>query len=439
MSGRGRGRPPHPGILTPAEQRVLDELRGGGTNVEIAVRLGLSPETVKTHIASMLGKLGLDDRHALASWRPDRERPRVLGLLVLRPARASLGRLFLWAGAALGGMAITVAVVVLLAAVLGGAEDDHIVLSPTGVVSCDSGVAVPDSNANTELVGDCEILLALKDRLAGTATLNWTAGKAMSEWSGVTIAGTPQRVTKLELASSGLTGEIPPQLGDLTALTDLRLNNNQLSGEIPPSLGSLTNITQFDVSRNSLIGRVPSSLSQYTGLRFVYLAYNSFTGCVPYTWEDTYAGESSSRNDLEAADLDYCDAPANTSQDNVDLEGGQSFSFQLREQDPVVTFDLPENYTYEVWAEVGSSDVEGAPSMIIAIVIHDEDGNMSWVAVDAATGEEWYRWINGVGGLTRSGERHGGPTNPGGQRNPMSSSPLDSVFDEIVESVWVTE
>ena len=80
MPERGRGRPPHPDVLTPAEQRVLEELRRGGTNVEIAARLGLSPETVKTHIASMLAKLGLDDRRdTLASWRPDQDRRRVPG------------------------------------------------------------------------------------------------------------------------------------------------------------------------------------------------------------------------------------------------------------------------------------------------------------------------------------------------------------------------
>lgn len=44
------GRPRHPDVLTPAEWRVLDALREGGTNAEIAARLGLSPDTVKTHI-----------------------------------------------------------------------------------------------------------------------------------------------------------------------------------------------------------------------------------------------------------------------------------------------------------------------------------------------------------------------------------------------------
>ena len=55
------GRPPHPDLLTPAEWRVLEELRGGRTNAEIAVRLGVSPDAVKYHVSNMLAKL--DGRH----------------------------------------------------------------------------------------------------------------------------------------------------------------------------------------------------------------------------------------------------------------------------------------------------------------------------------------------------------------------------------------
>ena len=77
MERRRRGRPRHPDILTPAERRVLDELRAGGTNAEIAVRLGISADGVKYHVSNMLGKLGLENRQQLAAWRePPRERRR---------------------------------------------------------------------------------------------------------------------------------------------------------------------------------------------------------------------------------------------------------------------------------------------------------------------------------------------------------------------------
>ncbi len=65
---RARGRPPHPDVLTPAEWRVLKELRLGTTNPDIAERLGVSVNTVRSHVSSMLAKLEVPDRHALASW-----------------------------------------------------------------------------------------------------------------------------------------------------------------------------------------------------------------------------------------------------------------------------------------------------------------------------------------------------------------------------------
>jgi DNA-binding NarL/FixJ family response regulator len=48
--------------LSEREKEVLRALARGFTNAEIASDLFLSPATVKTHIASILGKLGLRDR-----------------------------------------------------------------------------------------------------------------------------------------------------------------------------------------------------------------------------------------------------------------------------------------------------------------------------------------------------------------------------------------
>ena len=139
---------------------MLEELRRGGTNVEIAVRLGLSPETVKTHIASMLAKLGLDDRHTLSSWRPDRDRRRLPGLLALPPALASLGRPLLWAGTALGGVAVVAVAVVLLVTLLGDDEADHMILSHTLTATAGEGGSVTPDGTTTHGEGAEVVLVA---------------------------------------------------------------------------------------------------------------------------------------------------------------------------------------------------------------------------------------------------------------------------------------
>jgi NarL family two-component system response regulator LiaR len=48
--------------LSPRELEVLTALGGGRSNKEIAKDLGISEETVKSHVSSLLGKLQLDDR-----------------------------------------------------------------------------------------------------------------------------------------------------------------------------------------------------------------------------------------------------------------------------------------------------------------------------------------------------------------------------------------
>ncbi|MBE0609916.1 MAG: helix-turn-helix transcriptional regulator [Dehalococcoidia bacterium] len=49
--------------MTRSEQRVLELLSHGYTNREIAGTLVCSAETVKTHVAHILQKLGVGSRH----------------------------------------------------------------------------------------------------------------------------------------------------------------------------------------------------------------------------------------------------------------------------------------------------------------------------------------------------------------------------------------
>lgn len=65
---QGRGRPPHPDQLTPAEWKVVEAVRHGLTNPDIARRQGVSVDAVKFHVANALQKLGLSSRQELRLW-----------------------------------------------------------------------------------------------------------------------------------------------------------------------------------------------------------------------------------------------------------------------------------------------------------------------------------------------------------------------------------
>ena len=146
---------------------------------------------------------------------------------------------------------------------------------------CSTGNAVADAANNPGLVADCEVLLAARDTLAGTASLNWSPDTPITAWDGVTVGGTPQRVTGLTLVQEQLTGEIPPELGGLSNLTRLSLWGNQLTGEIPPELGGLSNLTLLDLGSNQLTGEIPPELGGLSNLTGLYLDNNQLTGEIP--------------------------------------------------------------------------------------------------------------------------------------------------------------
>ena len=145
------------------------------------------------------------------------------------------------------------------------------------------GLALPGTDYNNGFMRDCQALLAAKDGLRGTATLNWDTGTTIGSWDGLTTAGTPTRVTKVLLPSKSLTGTIPASLGDISELTHLDLSSNSLTGPIPMEIGQLDDLVEVRLSGNSL------------------------AGCIPYGLKDVQT------NDLASLNLLYClpasDAP----------------------------------------------------------------------------------------------------------------------------------
>ncbi|XP_059630738.1 probable LRR receptor-like serine/threonine-protein kinase At1g05700 isoform X2 [Cornus florida] len=68
---------------------------------------------------------------------------------------------------------------------------------------------------------------------------------------------------------------------DSPRITSLNLSSGGLTGEIAPDISNLTMLQSLDLSNNSLIGEVPNFLSQLTSLKVLNLEGNNFTGSLP--------------------------------------------------------------------------------------------------------------------------------------------------------------
>jgi DNA-binding CsgD family transcriptional regulator/predicted enzyme related to lactoylglutathione lyase len=86
-----RGRPPHPDVLTPAEWRVVEAVRHGMSNPDIARRQGVSLDAVKYHVANALLKLGFASRRDLRHWDGVRRDSALFGRGEGMEASVSLG------------------------------------------------------------------------------------------------------------------------------------------------------------------------------------------------------------------------------------------------------------------------------------------------------------------------------------------------------------
>ncbi len=131
---------------------------------------------------------------------------------------------------------------------------------PVAKHPCDSTTIIKNPGSKRGLVQDCDTLLAAKDTLRGTGSLNWSAGTAITAWEGVTVDPTSNQVTQLDLENEALSGTIPGGLSKLRDLTHLDLSNNSLTGTIPEALGDLENLEELRLSGNSLTGCIPQGL-----------------------------------------------------------------------------------------------------------------------------------------------------------------------------------
>ena len=130
-------------------------------------------------------------------------------------------------------------------------------------------------------------------------------------------------LTHLELDHNNLSGQIPIEIGDLINLRHLGLYNNQLSGEIPAEISNLSYLMTLDLSNNNLVGQIPSSIGNLVNLNYLVLYRNQLTHEIPLSitnltnliylslWDNQLTGEIPSNIgnliNLERLDLDRND------------------------------------------------------------------------------------------------------------------------------------
>ena len=108
---------------------------------------------------------------------------------------------------------------------------------------------------------------------------NWLTGP-VSSWYGVTVE--EGRVKKIILNSNNLSGTLPTDLGQLSALVTIACSNdNGLTGEIPDELFQIGSLRQIGIGNCSLIGTIPNSIGNCSYLTELNLPQNNLTGPIP--------------------------------------------------------------------------------------------------------------------------------------------------------------
>lgn len=147
-------------------------------------------------------------------------------------------------------------------------------------------VLMPCSSAFVcENYSDCQMLLKFKKGITSDPHGNlqdWNEDNPFCNWTGVTChRHLENRVAALELIDMGLEGSLSPFLSNLSLITKLQLQTNRVHGEIPSSFGDLSELAHLNLSLNKLQGNIPASLQGCHSLKLMDLSNNNLSGVIP--------------------------------------------------------------------------------------------------------------------------------------------------------------
>lgn len=140
---------------------------------------------------------------------------------------------------------------------------------------------------------------------------NWRSGDpCASNWTGVACDSVPndeylhiQELQLLKLNLSGnlapelgnlshliildfmwnnISGSIPKEIGNLASLKLLLLNGNKLSGSLPEEIGYLLSLNRLQIDQNKISGPIPTSFANLTHIKHLHMNNNSLSGRIPH-------------------------------------------------------------------------------------------------------------------------------------------------------------
>ncbi|KAK1665560.1 hypothetical protein QYE76_053719 [Lolium multiflorum] len=126
-------------------------------------------------------------------------------------------------------------------------------------------------------------LLAFLTATPHERKLGWNTSTPACRWVGVTCDAAGSTVVALRLPGIGLLGAIPPAtIGRLPNLQVLSLRSNRITGTIPDDLLQLSALRAVFLQNNALSGAIPAGVGRLGALERLVLAHNNLSGPIPF-------------------------------------------------------------------------------------------------------------------------------------------------------------
>nr|XP_011464344.1 PREDICTED: probable LRR receptor-like serine/threonine-protein kinase At1g74360 [Fragaria vesca subsp. vesca] len=100
----------------------------------------------------------------------------------------------------------------------------------------------------------------------------------------ICVAGSAVRTLQIsgyvQLSGNQLSGQVPPEIGEMHNFSMINLAFNQLTGELPAGIGQIP-LVVFNLTDNSFSGEIPMEIGNIMCMQNLDLSYNNFSGTFP--------------------------------------------------------------------------------------------------------------------------------------------------------------